>query len=198
LLNSFASQLVWNEPRTKAEISEESNSMVSASQLGSLSLFFFFFFGGIGVWNQGFRLTKKALYCLTTSPIHSCSGYFGDGESLELFAQDGLELRSSWLQPPMSLGLPACPTTIHQRLSLSLLLLAYICCTKGFNDVSIHAHNVPQTLPSLPLNPPSCNKFNRFHYSVFIRVCRTLQPYSPHPLLTFSPPNCIHTQTVPV
>jgi hypothetical protein len=39
----------------------------------------FFFFGGTGVWTQGFPKAKQELYCLSHTSCPLCSGNFGDG-----------------------------------------------------------------------------------------------------------------------
>jgi hypothetical protein len=39
------------------------------------------FFGGTGVWTQGFRVAKQVLYSLSHVSSPSCSGYFRDGVS---------------------------------------------------------------------------------------------------------------------
>jgi hypothetical protein len=54
------------------------------------SFFFLFFFGGTGVWIQGFTLARQVLFMLSTLKIGSC----------ELFPWANLELWSSWPQPP--------------------------------------------------------------------------------------------------
>jgi hypothetical protein len=50
----------------------------------SLCLFcfcFLFFFGGTGIWIQGFTLAKQVLYTWATTSSPFYSGYFGDGDS---------------------------------------------------------------------------------------------------------------------
>jgi hypothetical protein len=58
--------------------------------IGKLNLFFFF--GGTGVWTQGFALVRQVLYHLSDTFIRSCSGYFGD--KLSLFVLAGLDCDS--------------------------------------------------------------------------------------------------------
>jgi hypothetical protein len=55
----------------------------------------FFFFGGIGVWTQGFALAKQALYYLSHTFSPFCSGYFGDGVSWAICLGCSLLISSS-------------------------------------------------------------------------------------------------------
>jgi hypothetical protein len=63
------------------------------------SLFILFYFGGIGVWTQGFTVAKQAFCGLNLASLPVCFGYFGNG-ILQLFAQVGLKPRSSLSQLP--------------------------------------------------------------------------------------------------
>jgi hypothetical protein len=59
----------------------------------------FLFFGGTGVWTQGFALAKQVLYWLShTWPPHFALVTL-KMESHELFAWSGFEPWSSWSQP---------------------------------------------------------------------------------------------------
>jgi hypothetical protein len=42
---------------------------------GSLTFYLFIYFGGTGVWTQGFKLAKQSLCCHTSSPF--CSSRWG-------------------------------------------------------------------------------------------------------------------------
>jgi hypothetical protein len=44
-----------------------------------LALFVFLFWGGSGIWIQGFTLGKQAVYHLSQTSSPFCSVYFGDG-----------------------------------------------------------------------------------------------------------------------
>jgi hypothetical protein len=74
------------------------------------------FFGGTGVWTQGFTLTKQVLHHLSHTSSPFCSGYFGDGvlNYLRRLALNhdlpNLSLPSSWNYRcgPLALGLLIC------------------------------------------------------------------------------------------
>jgi hypothetical protein len=53
---------------------------ISMTQFGVVSRNYYFWGGhGIGVWIQGFILTKPMLYYLNYNSSPFCCGYFGDG-----------------------------------------------------------------------------------------------------------------------